>query len=264
MNKQKEQTLKELFTIELQPKEYETLQDERILKTMIYSTSTKEPLYYCEIIDNTDCKEQYGMYVIQQGKESEWYYSTNAGRLEISSILNFKRLLLVSVDYHRSISSIDDIYYELQNVSQLFHFKGITFKKPDQNIEILTDQNGIGTRKLLFEKESKYNGTVWVEETWNDADDGSYFRRMLFSGERSLVQSEATIINDSIDIIRSTKTVNYYQGAVNCMKVFWNTESEKKICILGGGVNIMANAIKYNFRKSSVTSVELDPIVYES
>ena len=32
MNKQKEQTLKELFTIELQPKEYETLQDERILK----------------------------------------------------------------------------------------------------------------------------------------------------------------------------------------------------------------------------------------
>ena len=252
------------YIIDITQQQIETLKDKQILKTMIYSQSTKEPLYYCEIVDNVKCKENIVMYVIQQGKESEWYYSTTAGKLEVSTILNAKRLILISIDYHNRIKHIDDVYYDLQEVSKLFHYNGLKFKDKEQSINILTDENGVGTRKLMFEKDSELNGTVWVEEVWNDEDDGSYFRRLLFSGERSLIQSEATIINDSVDIVRSAKTVNYFDGTVNCLRVFWKSTIEKNVCVLGGGVNIMANAIKYYMKNCSVTSVELDPVVYES
>ena len=100
------------YIIELEPNQLENLIDQQILKTMIYSKSTHDPLYYCEIVDNVECTESIGMYVIQQGKESEWYYSTTAGKLEVSKILNFKRLILISIEILSSSIKVSVLFFK--------------------------------------------------------------------------------------------------------------------------------------------------------
>ncbi|EDR25280.1 hypothetical protein EDI_342590 [Entamoeba dispar SAW760] len=131
------------------------------------------------------------------------------------------------------------------------------------DIKIMIDETGIGKREILFEGKSKINGIIWVEETLKEENKGKYSRKLMFEGERSLVQSEGIVINKEIDIVESIKEVQYFKGIVYGL-INEIGENNKDIIILGGGVHILASGIKHWCKKTHVISVEIDEIVNEA
>ncbi|KAL7713460.1 Spermine/spermidine synthase family protein [Entamoeba marina] len=231
----------------------------RIITTSVYQPNQQHPYYHIDIIDYQPCEIPIGIYVVQQGKESEYFYSTTYGKLEVAQEMNFSRLLLVVIDYHHPIVNISTIQSELIAIAHHLSHTII----PPLIIPIRTDLNGVGTRQLLFEKLSKYNGIVWVEESWLDSDDDTFSRKLLFSGERSLVQSEGITKSGKILLSESIATVSYFKGIICGLKMLWGI-TQRNVLVCGGGANILANGIKEVFNRCTVTSVEIDQVVADA
>ncbi|EDR23356.1 hypothetical protein EDI_239240 [Entamoeba dispar SAW760] len=146
-------------------------------------------MYNCDIIDNIEMKDGIVVYVIKQGNESEWFFSTRKGKFEVSEELGYKRTILVSIDYHRRVNDIKEIYQEIKEIGNMLRY--VEYKG---DIKIMIDETGIGKREILFEGKSKINGIIWVEETLKEENKGKYSRKLMFEGERSLVQSEELLL----------------------------------------------------------------------
>ncbi|EKE41551.1 hypothetical protein ENU1_052040 [Entamoeba nuttalli P19] len=242
----------------LQLNQVNTIHDKEIINLSLINKITKVEMYNCDVIDNIEMKDGVVVYVIQQGKESEWFFSTRKGKFEVSEELGYKRTILVSIDYHRRVNDIEEIYQEVKEIGNILKYKGY---KGD--IQVMTDETGIGKRELLFEGKSKINGKLWVEETWKEEGEGKYSRKLIFEGERSLVQSEGISINKKIDIVESIKEVPYFKGIV--YGIFNEVgENIKDITIIGGGVHILASGIKHWCKNAHVVSVEIDEVVNEA
>ncbi|EDR27847.1 hypothetical protein, conserved, partial [Entamoeba dispar SAW760] len=193
----------------LQLNQLNNIHNKEIINLSIINNITKVEMYNCDIIDNIEMKDGIVVYVIKQGNESEWFFSTRKGKFEVSEELGYKRTILVSIDYHRRVNDIKEIYQEIKEIGNMLRY--VEYKG---DIKIMIDETGIGKREILFEGESKINGIIWVEETLKEENKGKYSRKLMFEGERSLVQSEGIVINKEIDIVESIKEVQYFKGIV--------------------------------------------------
>ena len=219
------------------------------------------PHYQMYVVDNKrEVEKDVAIFVIQQGNEGDYFFCTRKGRMSSVKEMQVKRLLLISIDAHHPITSIDEIRPDLYMI-------GIEFNVfSHEKATILMDCNGIGQRKLLFGKSSKLNGYVYVEESSFNGDGLS--RKLKFQGDASLIQSEA-IFNDDlthIDVVRSCKDVSYYNGGISGISLMYQKYQIplNTILILGGGGNILASGFKQRFQQSHVFSVEFDPVVHEA
>lgn len=229
--------------------------------TIAYHVEEAYPKYTFIIIDREiDTQQPAAVFVVPQGSENEYHYGTDEGNNDLVEAIGAKRTILVYIDAHYEVPNLDSIITELGNISKQL----IPTELRHGDAPILTAAEGVGNRKLLFEKKSDYNGTVIVEETEND--DGTLSRRMKFDGFRTIVQSEAVVVDGKLDVEKSVAASPYQEAVRRGMCFFWrsHTDLPYRIAVIGAGGCTLSLGIKKLIPEARIVNVDIDPVVVEA
>ncbi|KAL7721664.1 Spermidine synthase [Entamoeba marina] len=226
-----------------QLEEIKTLQPTKSF-TLEYHVGQEYPKYTFIVIDSAPPQNiPSAVFVVPQGLENEYHYASAEGNADLVSAISAQRVMLVYIDPHYKISDLESIIGELgQAAKQLLPTEFIGNDAP-----ILTAEEGVGNRVLLFEKKSRYNGNVLVEEVTNS--DETRTRRLKFDGFRTVIQSEAVVVDDKLDVEKSMEASPYLDAIRS---------------VVGAGGCTLTLGIKKTFSEARIVSVDIDPVVVEA
>ncbi|ELP87113.1 hypothetical protein EIN_495880 [Entamoeba invadens IP1] len=229
--------------------------------TLPYYEKESYPKYTFVVIDTPKPTSlTVAIFVVPQGSENEYHYACPEGNRDLSEAISAERLLLVYIDPHYTVPDLASIIPELSNISKTL----IPSTLVSGDAPILTAEEGLGHRKLLFEKKSQYNGKVLVEEIEND--DKTATRRLKFDGFRTVVQSEAVVENGKLDVEKSIQASPYQDAIRRGLVFFWRSQSDLpfRIVIIGAGGCTLTLGIKKVLPESRIVSVDIDEVVVEA
>ncbi|XP_076821478.1 eEF1A lysine and N-terminal methyltransferase-like [Clavelina lepadiformis] len=239
------------------------------------------PRYKINIVDLETYNPllKYGVFIIPQGRESEWLFSSPKGRLEVAKNAQFKRLAIVAL-------SRDHVYEGgMQQIQKELSLKVMELAPAslDDNYKVPFLSIGgddIGERHVRYRGESEFTGPFVIEDYVGS--EGVWYRQLLFSS--AIVQSVVRLTRKTSQKktnkkqkqkLSKTKTdfenltpdpsyltsqylqimVAGYTGILDSM------HDSFRVLILGLGGGSLAFHTLHFFPNSHVTAVELDGAV---
>ncbi|KAL4223238.1 Methyltransferase-like protein 13 [Mactra antiquata] len=163
------------------------------LSLSLYNNDTSTPRYTLYIVDSeSKMSNKFAIFIVPQGRETEWMFSSTAGRKQLSESANFERLIVVALDRNHTYTNLDAIQAELSG-------KVMELAPPDYKtgtkVPFLSLGNDIGSRNICEQGNSKMSGDYIVEEV--EGHGGVIFRRLVFLANQRIVQSETRLISGS-------------------------------------------------------------------
>ncbi|GBP46835.1 Methyltransferase-like protein 13 [Eumeta japonica] len=187
------------------------------------------PRYTIYILDQAaPAANKYGVFIVPQGRESEWLFGTLEGRKQLAASVKHARLAVATLARGQRYDSLDAVKDELAESAKRLAPKGFTGQIP-----FLSLGSDVGKREKVYEGHSKSTGYFVVEDV---EVNGSTFRRLIFLDNQFLVQSEAKL---------KTST----EGA--------------KIAVLGLGGGSLCMFLRKCFEKLNVVAVDIDEAMLE-
>ncbi|XP_073427632.1 eEF1A lysine and N-terminal methyltransferase [Dendrobates tinctorius] len=131
----------------------------------------------------------FAIFIIPQGRETEWLFGSEMGRRQLAGSVGFRRLLFVALHRDQQYESMEAIQSELSAKVLELAPPGL----PDnQQIPFLSAGGDIGIRTVKYRGRSEMSGEYVVEDVRGDGT--SYFRRLIFLSNQNVVQSEARLL----------------------------------------------------------------------
>ncbi|KAM9327258.1 eEF1A lysine and N-terminal methyltransferase [Gastrophryne carolinensis] len=131
----------------------------------------------------------FAIFIIPQGRETEWLFGSASGRKQLAGNVGFRRLIIVALHRDQQYESMEAIQSELSAKVLELAPPGL----PDnQQIPFLSAGGDIGTRTIQYRGRSEFSGDYVVEDAQGDGT--SYFRRLIFLSNQNVVQSEARLL----------------------------------------------------------------------
>ncbi|XP_075689411.1 eEF1A lysine and N-terminal methyltransferase isoform X2 [Rhinoderma darwinii] len=131
----------------------------------------------------------FAIFIIPQGRETEWLFGSETGRRQLAGSVGFRRLLFVAL--HR-----DQQYEGMEAIQSQLSAKVLELAPPglpdNQQIPFLSAGGDIGIRTVQYRGRSELSGEYVVEDVRGDGT--SYFRRLIFLSNQNVVQSEARLL----------------------------------------------------------------------
>ncbi|XP_055480658.1 eEF1A lysine and N-terminal methyltransferase [Psammomys obesus] len=159
------------------------------------SGDTGEPRYTLHVVDNPAVKpsrdSHFAIFIIPQGRETEWLFGMEEGRKQLAASAGFRRLVTVALHRGQQYDSMESIQAELSTrVMEL----APTGMPPQQQVPFLSVGGDIGVRTVKHQDHSALSGEYVIEDV--QGEDRRYFRRLIFLSNRNVVQSEARLLKD--------------------------------------------------------------------
>ncbi|XP_066480188.1 eEF1A lysine and N-terminal methyltransferase [Tiliqua scincoides] len=153
---------------------------------------TGQARYLLHVVHNLAVKvsrdNQFAIFIIPQGRETEWLFGTEEGRKQLAASAGFRRLVTVALHRDQHYEGMEAIQAELSE-------KVMELAPPDlsahQQVPFLSVGGDIGIRTIQHRDTSTLSGEYVVEDV--KGDDAHYFRRLIFLSNRNVVQSEARL-----------------------------------------------------------------------
>ncbi|XP_027205292.2 eEF1A lysine and N-terminal methyltransferase homolog [Dermatophagoides pteronyssinus] len=255
------------------------------LKYMVRNSKMDDENFNIELFDdsnnNDDCRYKFyfvqrsnivksnnmircSIFIVPQGREHEWMFSTGKGRLELLKQCRCDRLAVVFLSRKHRYENMEKIQNELGNRLQGF------FPPTSEKILFLSIGDGdIGERNVIWNGYSEFNGQMFVEDV---CIDGIMYRRLVFANNHNIIQSEARLKKCKQGTFRCDQnflSCDHHQyiaaGLAIINRPFKNVYNLLMIG-LGGGcfIAFLAN----NLRPSDdivlrITVIEIDPLLEE-
>ncbi|RQM14888.1 hypothetical protein DD237_003055 [Peronospora effusa] len=128
------------------------------------------------------------VFLIPQGREHEWMFSTEEGANELATGAGFSRLILVALGRGgHAFESTAKVQEELN--AKVMELAPDTLGT-DEKIPYLTVQEGLGARNIVHQGTSPLSGAFFVEEV---QEDGDLLRRLVFLSNTNVIQSEVKL-----------------------------------------------------------------------
>lgn len=227
------------------------------------SVDWKYCLYFAQ--KGTVKETRAAVFIVPQGREHEWLFSTNAGRDNLLKQCQVDRLVVVHLNRVHCYDNLEQIKTEL--APQIKNYFPISCPK----ITFLSIGEDIGTRKLVYQGTSGFSGDFFVEDVTINNED---FRRLVFLTNRNIIQSEAKLKT----MKSKKKTVSVLDHKYLCCEhhqiivaglALLDLHEQTTINILlvglGGGclVNFLRNNLKLKNLELKIVVVEIDETMYE-
>lgn len=156
---------------------------------------TGEPRYTLHVVDSPTVKpsrdNHFAIFIIPQGRETEWLFGMEDGRKQLAASAGFRRLITVALHRGQQYEGMDSIQAELSaRVMELAPAEMPT----QQQVPFLSVGGDIGVRTVQHQDCSPLSGDYVIEDV--QGDDKRYFRRLIFLSNRNVVQSEARLLKD--------------------------------------------------------------------
>ncbi|XP_060064258.1 eEF1A lysine and N-terminal methyltransferase-like [Ylistrum balloti] len=144
----------------------------------LYSEVSVAPRYTLFIVDSGDQKftNKFGIFIVPEGRETEWMFSTDEGRQQLSKSAGFCRLVVVTLNRAHTYETLDTIKSELS--PHVLELAPPNFKLGLQ-VPFLSLGDQKGSRTVRFQGNSPTLGELVVEDIVTDP--GQYRRRLVFT-----------------------------------------------------------------------------------
>lgn len=149
-----------------------------------YQESTESRYQLYSVQKATVASARCAVFIVPQGREHEWLFSTNKGRENLLKQCQVERLIVVHLSRKHRYDSMNAIKEELGG--QIGEF----FPSSAKKINFLSIGEEIGERSLLYQSSSPFSGEYIVEEVKVGEEK---FRRLVFLSNRNVIQSEAKL-----------------------------------------------------------------------
>ncbi|XP_036609309.1 eEF1A lysine and N-terminal methyltransferase [Trichosurus vulpecula] len=158
--------------------------------------STGEPRYTLHVVDTPTVKlsrdNHFAIFIIPQGRETEWLFGMEEGRKQLAASAGFRRLITVALHRDQQYQGMDSIQAELSGKVMELAPPGLPAQ---QQVPFLSVGGDIGIRTIQHRDCSSLSGDYIIEDV--QGDDRRYFRRLIFLSNRNVVQSEARLLTDT-------------------------------------------------------------------
>ncbi|KAM7055273.1 eEF1A lysine and N-terminal methyltransferase isoform 1-T1 [Molossus nigricans] len=156
---------------------------------------TGEPRYTLHVVDSPTVKpsrdNHFAIFIIPQGRETEWLFGMEEGRKQLAISAGFRRLITVALHRGQQYEGMDSIQAELSARVMELAPAGMPSQ---QQVPFLSVGGDIGVRTVQHQDCSPLSGDYVIEDV--QGDDRHIFRRLIFLGSRNVVQSEARLLKD--------------------------------------------------------------------
>lgn len=155
----------------------------------LFRPNEQIPRFTVHILDQCDRpgNGKFAIFVVPQGRETEWLFSTPQGRKKLLASAQHSRLAIVSMHRGQIYTTWEDVKFELSDSIRNLAPRGVR----DQQIPYLSLGSEVGNRETIFKGRSDLSGDYVVEEI--TGEDGKIFRRLIFLSNQFVIQSEALV-----------------------------------------------------------------------
>ncbi|XP_008493072.2 eEF1A lysine and N-terminal methyltransferase [Calypte anna] len=151
------------------------------------------PRYTLHVVDSPSVKpsreNHFAIFIIPQGRETEWLFGTEEGRRQLATSAGFGRLVTVALHREQHYEGMAGIQAELSGKVMELAPQGLPAR---QQVPFLSVGGDIGVRAVRHRDSSSLSGDFVVEDVKGDGS--CYFRRLIFLHNRNVVQSEARLL----------------------------------------------------------------------
>jgi hypothetical protein len=204
------------------------------------------------------------VFLIPAGRESEYMFGTRAGLHSIAESAGCARLLAVALGRRHEFVCQAALQEELTYVAQLISQQGRYLPPAHYQRYLMSDTmsiipfmalDGVGTRNVLAEGETRMSGTFLVEQVKVDT---IMVRRLYFMENPFVIQSEVAMINE--DDVDKTHLAFAYHKTMTAGLLALTTQRTNGVVIgLGGGG--LVNFLQATLPSTHLSVVELDASV---
>ncbi|NWS75712.1 MET13 protein, partial [Crotophaga sulcirostris] len=152
-----------------------------------------KPRYTLHVIDSPAVKpsrdNHFAIFIIPQGRETEWLFGTEEGRKQLAASAGFRRLLAVALHREQHYEHMAGVQAELSAKVMELAPPGLPAR---HQVPFLSVGGDIGVRTVRHRASSALSGDYVVEDVRGDGT--CCFRRLIFLCNRNVVQSEARLL----------------------------------------------------------------------
>ncbi|XP_043599147.1 eEF1A lysine and N-terminal methyltransferase homolog [Bombus pyrosoma] len=227
----------------------------------LHSPDNKHPRYTIYVLDQPKVHgtKSYAAFIVPQGKETDWLFSTKEGRQQVLKSSQRDRLAIVTLCREHKFENWEAVKSEIEDCILNLAPEGLSGKN---DIPFLSLGSDVGVRTICFEGKSNLSGPFVVEEIERD---GSEFRRLIFLNNPYVVQSEARLKQAKSRRGKMKKVVD--SGFLACnhhvymsigVSAAINIKECDEIMIIGLGGGGLCTFLYNCFPKLRITAVEID------
>ncbi|OXU27110.1 hypothetical protein TSAR_005725 [Trichomalopsis sarcophagae] len=229
----------------------------------LYKPGDKDPRYTIYILDQLMVKERksYAAFIVPQGREMDWLFSTKEGRQQLLKSAQHDRLAIVILRRGQIFESLEAVKNELGDSIKNFAPAGLS----KSQIPFLSLGSDIGQRKIIYEGKSDFSGQFVVEEI--ETESGLY-RRLVFLNNQFVIQSEAKLKQVTSRRKKTKYIVDPHYVACDHhlymsvgLKTALKNKSNGEAVIIGLGGGGLCTFIQQYIPQTTITAVEIDPAI---
>ncbi|XP_060773541.1 eEF1A lysine and N-terminal methyltransferase isoform X2 [Neoarius graeffei] len=130
----------------------------------------------------------FAIFIVPQGRESDWLYGSAEGRTQLAASANFRRLIIVTMHRDQEYKDMQVVQSELSPMVMELAPPGMP---TNQQVPFLSVGGDLGWREVVGRGVSGLTGEYSVEDV--RGEDGHVYRRLIFMSNTQLVQSESRL-----------------------------------------------------------------------
>ncbi|KAI4498610.1 hypothetical protein M0802_006316 [Mischocyttarus mexicanus] len=230
----------------------------------LYRVDDKHPRYTVYVLDQPSVRgaKSYAAFIVPQGKETDWWFSTKEGRQQVLESSQRDRLVIVTLRREHKFESWDAMKTELGDCIRNLAPVGLSDKSDIPYLSLNTD---IGSRTICYEGESALSGSFVVEEI---EEDGHTLRRLIFLKNQHMIQSEARL--KEVKSRRGKKKKVIDNGFLACkhhvymsvgVSTILDSTDSNEILVIGLGGGGLCTFLYNCFTNLKITAVEIDEAI---
>ncbi|XP_041791777.1 eEF1A lysine and N-terminal methyltransferase isoform X2 [Chelmon rostratus] len=135
---------------------------------------------------------QFAIFIVPQGSETAWHYSSSEGQKQLAASANFRRLVIVAMHRNQEYKDMQAVQSELSPMVMDLAPPGIP---ANQQVPFLSVGGDLGWREEVSRGVSELSGEYCVENV--RGEDGELYRRLVFLSNTALVQSESRLVSSN-------------------------------------------------------------------
>jgi len=211
-------------------------------------------------------QKRFGIFIVPQGRESEWLFGSSEGRAQLAYQVGFTRLVVVHLMRGQQYHSLEDVQKELNDSLALLAPAIVTEKRI--KAPVMTAGNDVGSRDIILEGHSEFSGDFVIEDV---TCEGKLLRRLIFLNSPNVIQSE-------VELKHATKRQKLYKipltNTLSCqhhyimligfgmLRHFFNcsedTPGDVSCLLIGLGGGLLASFLINFMSMLKLTAVEID------
>ncbi|XP_078115744.1 eEF1A lysine and N-terminal methyltransferase [Sander vitreus] len=131
----------------------------------------------------------FAIFIVPQGSETAWLYSSSEGRRQLAASANFRRLVIAAMHRNQEYTDMQAVQSELSPMVMDLAPPGMP---TNQQVPFLSVGGDLGWREEVSRGVSELSGEYCVENV--KGEDGELYRRLVFLSNVALVQSESRLV----------------------------------------------------------------------